>query len=105
MHELSIKWYRRWLTVLVNPVREQTGTPARVALYWRPGCVFCMRLRLALSWHRLSVRKVNIWRDPDAAAFVRFVAAGNETVLTVVIDGRPMVNPAPHQVIAAVRSR
>ena len=29
--------------------------------------------------------------------------AGNETVPTVVIDGRPLVNPAPRQVIAAVR--
>jgi mycoredoxin len=72
-------------------------------LYWRPGCVFCKRLRFALWWHRLSVRQVNIWRDPEAAAFVRSVAGGNETVPTVVIDGRPMVNPAPRQVIAAVR--
>jgi hypothetical protein len=31
------------------------------------------------------------------------IAGGNETVPTVVIDGRPMVNPAPRQVIAAVR--
>jgi glutaredoxin len=65
--------------------------------------MFCRRLRFALWWHHLPVRQVNIWRDPDAAAFVRSVAGGNETVPTVVIDGRPMVNPAPRQVIAAVR--
>jgi glutaredoxin len=76
-----------------------------VTVYWRPGCVFCLRLRLVLRWHRLSVRQVNIWEDPDAAAFVRSVAGGNETVPTVVIDGQPVVNPAPGQVVAALRAR
>jgi len=33
-------------------------------------------MRFVLWWHRLSVRQVNIWRDPDAAAFVRSVAGG-----------------------------
>jgi glutaredoxin len=47
---------------------------------------------------------VNIWEDPEAAAFVRSVADGNETVPTVVIDGHPMVNPAPSQVVAALRA-
>lgn len=46
---------------------------------------------------------INIWRDPDAAAFVRSVAGGNETVPTVVIHGRPVVNPSPRIVIAALR--
>jgi glutaredoxin-like protein len=77
----------------------------KVTVYWRPGCVFCLRLRLVLRWHRLSVRQVNIWEDPDAAAFVRSVAGGNETVPTVVIDGHPIVNPAPSQVVAALRAR
>lgn len=63
-----------------------------------------MRLRLVLRWHHLSVDQVNIWADPDAAAFVRSVADGNETVPTVVIDGRPIVNPAPSQVVAALRA-
>lgn len=76
-----------------------------VTLYWRPGCVFCMRLRLILRWRHLRVHQVNIWRDPDAAAFVRSVAGGNETVPTVVIDGRSVVNPPPRQVVAAIRGR
>ena len=66
--------------------------------------MFCRRLRLVLRLHRLSVHQVNIWEDPDAAAFVRSVADGNETVPTVVIDGRPIVNPAPSQVVAALRA-
>lgn len=67
----------------------------RVSVYWRPGCVFCLRLRLILWWQRLHPEMINIWRDPDAAAFVRSVADGNETVPTVVIDGEAFVNPPP----------
>jgi mycoredoxin len=66
--------------------------------------MFCLRLRLILRLHRLSVHQVNIWADPDAAAFVRSVADGNETVPTVVVDGRPMVNPGPGRVVAALRA-
>jgi glutaredoxin len=65
--------------------------------------MFCLRMRLTLRWHRLRVRQVNIWTDPDAAAFVRSVADGNETVPVVVIDGQPTVNPDPRQVVAALR--
>jgi glutaredoxin len=74
-----------------------------ITTYWRPGCVFCERLRLALWVRRLPSRWINIWRDPEAAAFVRSVADGNETVPTVVIDGQTLVNPAPKQVLAAAR--
>lgn len=76
----------------------------RVTVYWRPGCMFCLRLRLVLGLHRLHPRMINIWRDPEAAAFVRSVADGNETVPTVVIDGRPVVNPSPRVVVAALRA-
>lgn len=75
----------------------------KVSVYWRPGCAFCMRLRLILRWHRLHPEMINIWRDPSAAAFVRSVADGNETVPTVVIDDRAYVNPPPRQVVAALR--
>lgn len=64
-----------------------------------------MRLRLALWRHRLPVRQVNIWRDPDAAAFVRSVADGNETVPTVVVAGRAMVNPPPRELVATLKGR
>lgn len=47
---------------------------------------------------------MNIWRDPEAAAIVRSVADGNETVPTVVFaDGSAWVNPPPGQVVAALR--
>jgi glutaredoxin-like protein len=74
-----------------------------VVVYWRHGCPYCMRLMFLLLFSRLRYTKVNIWRDPDAAAFVRSVADGNETVPTVTVAGRPMVNPSVGKVLAAVR--
>ena len=92
------------MTDPVNGSIETTGANQRVTLYWRPGCVYCLRMRFVLRWHHLPVQRINIWADPDAAAYVRSVANGNETVPTVVIDGHPIVNPAPSQVVAALRS-
>ena len=74
-----------------------------VTIYWRPGCMFCLRLRWVLRAHRLRAEWINIWGDDDAASYVRSVAHGNETVPTVVIDGRALVNPPPRTVIAALR--
>ncbi|MBC9711163.1 glutathione S-transferase N-terminal domain-containing protein [Streptomyces sp. TRM66268-LWL] len=76
-----------------------------VTVYWRPGCPYCMRLRLALRLRRLPRTEVNIWENADAAAFVRSVADGNETVPTVVVAGHAMVNPSPGTVMAEVRGR
>ncbi len=88
----------------MNGPAEPPQSGPKVTLYWRPGCVFCLWLRLVLRWHHLTVHQVNIQADPDAAAFVRSVADGNETVPTVVVDGHPIVNPAPSQVVAALRA-
>ncbi len=70
--------------------------PSDVIIYWRPGCTFCARLSIAsrlTRWTENSPRRihVNIWRDPAAAATVRSVRDGFETVPTVVSgDGRPL---------------
>ncbi|MFC4122328.1 hypothetical protein [Nonomuraea zeae] len=48
--------------------------------------------------------KVNIWKDPAAAAFVRSVANGNETVPTVTVAGRAMVNPFRRELLEAVEA-
>jgi glutaredoxin len=48
----------------------------------------------------LAFQEINIWDDPDAAAFVRSVADGNETVPTVVVGGAQMVNPSARRVRA-----
>lgn len=75
-----------------------------VVIYWRPMCAYCMMLWLRLRFTRLRYTAVNIWKDPDAAAFVRSVADGNETVPTVTVAGKPMVNPSARQLLDAVRT-
>ncbi|MDX6315572.1 MAG: hypothetical protein QOF44_5036 [Streptomyces sp.] len=73
-----------------------------VVVYWRPGCPYCMVLRMGMRRTHLPYTEVNIWEDPEAAAFVRSVADGNETVPTVVVAGKAMVNPSTREVVAAV---
>lgn len=75
-----------------------------VVIYWRPDCVFCLNLLLGLKFTRLRYRKVDIRKDPDARAFVRSVADGNETVPTVVVAGRALVNPSKRQLLGVVRA-
>ena len=47
---------------------------------------------------KVARQDVNIWDDPSAAAFVRSVTGGDETVPTVVIGTTTMVNPSPRAV-------
>lgn len=75
-----------------------------VELYWRPGCPFCMALRPRLHRSGLPVREVNIWEDAEAAARVREVADGNETVPTVFVGSRALVNPGMGAITDAVRA-
>lgn len=79
-----------------------TGTDDGVVLYWRPLCPYCMKLRLSLFLTRLPHTKVNIWKDREAAAFVRSVADGNETVPTVTVAGHAMVNPSKSRIFESV---
>lgn len=67
---------------------------AQVTVYWRPGCPFCSMLRAGLRRHDVQFHEVNIWEDPDGAAFVRSVARGNETVPTVTVGDTALVNPS-----------
>lgn len=73
-----------------------------IQFYWRPGCPFCMSLDRSLKGIEIPLEKHNIWEDPDAAAFVRSVANGNETVPTVRVGDEFMVNPSAKDVAAAV---
>lgn len=80
-----------------------TGVPTAVpTVYWRPGCPWCARLRRGLARADVATREVDIWQDPAAAAVVRSVATGNETVPTVVIGDRALVNPSVRQVLDAL---
>jgi glutaredoxin-like protein len=71
-----------------------------ITFFWRPGCGFCRRLHADLEAAGVSFEMRNIWEDPDAAAFVRSVARGNETVPTVAIGDTALVNPSAREVLA-----
>ena len=82
-----------------------TPTTDAITFYWRPGCGFCMMLDRRLAKLGLPLDKRNIWEDPEAAAAVRSIARGNETVPTVVIgDDVQLVNPSATEVLEAVRA-
>ena len=77
---------------------------AVLQFYWRPGCPFCASLRRGLRRRGIAVEPINIWEDPAAAARVRQIAGGNETVPTVVLGDHELVNPGAGQVESLVRS-
>ena len=72
-----------------------------IVVYWRPGCPFCSSLLRQLDRRGVPHRRVNVWSDPKAAARVRAIANGNETVPTVSIGSTSLVNPDIHAVLAA----
>jgi len=73
-----------------------------VLVYWRRGCWYCNDLRGQLELAGIAYRPIDIWQDPAAAARVRSIANGNETVPTVVIGDRAMVNPSARDVVRAL---
>ncbi|MGW3467110.1 glutaredoxin family protein [Saccharopolyspora sp. NPDC000995] len=79
-----------------------TAAAQEVVVYTRPGCPFCASLRAGLQRQGLDFNEVDIWEDPDAAAVVRSIADGNETVPTVVVGGWQAVNPSASTVLTAV---
>ena len=79
-------------------------TSNTVTFFWRPGCPFCGHLERHLVANDVELEYRNIWDDPEAAAFVRSVANGNETVPTVTVGQTSMVNPTIDQVLEALSS-
>jgi glutaredoxin len=74
-----------------------------VVVYWRPGCPYCARLLATLRGRRGWLR-VNIWQDPEAAAFVREHNGGDEVVPTVLVGDETWTNPEPARVRAVLGS-
>lgn len=75
--------------------RRRSAADGRPIVYWRAGCTYCLRLRIRLGRSARQLHWVDIWGDPAGAAAVRAAADGNGTVPTVVVAGRPHVNPDP----------
>ena len=83
----------------VSAANELTPT---VQFYWRPGCGFCAALFRDLSGLGIEFEPHNIWEDPVAAARVREVARGNETVPTIIVGATVLVNPVAGDVVRAL---
>jgi glutaredoxin-like protein len=81
---------------------KMTAVVQEVVVYTRPGCPFCTSLRAGLRRQGLAFTEVDIWEDPEAAAVVRSIADGNETVPTVVVGDWQAVNPSATSVLSAV---
>ncbi|MGW5093966.1 glutaredoxin domain-containing protein [Streptomyces nodosus] len=75
--------------------QSRSAVDGRPVVFWRPGCKYCLRLRIRLGRGARRAHWVDIWRDPAGAAVVRAANDGNETVPTVVVGGRPHTNPDP----------
>ncbi|MFB8242593.1 glutaredoxin domain-containing protein [Kitasatospora purpeofusca] len=73
--------------------QRRSAVDGRPVIYWRPGCKYCIRLRMRLGRSARGLHWVDIWRDPEGAAAVRAANDGNETVPTVVVASRPRTNP------------
>ncbi|MCX5144974.1 glutaredoxin domain-containing protein [Streptomyces sp. NBC_00338] len=84
--------------------QRRSAADGRPVVFWRPGCTYCIRLRMRLGRNARRLHWVDIWRDPEGAAVVRAANEGNETVPTVVVAGRPHVNPDPAWVRAQLSS-
>lgn len=64
-------------------------------IYWRPGCSYCLRLRVALGLAGNRAVWVDVSRSDAASARVPGVNGGDETVPTVFVGSLPQVNPSP----------
>ena len=79
-----------------------TQTQPTVEVMWRPGCPFCTSLRRRLSRAGVATIEHDIWSSPHAAARVRGATGGDETVPTVFVGERALVNPSVRQVVDAI---
>jgi glutaredoxin len=79
----------------VLEARRRSAVDGQPIVFWRPGCKYCIRLRIRLGRSARQMHWVDIWRDPAAAAVVRAANDGNETVPTVIVAGQPHTNPDP----------
>ena len=82
-----------------------TGYVDGIEVLWRPGCPFCSSLRRGLRRRAIVTTEINIWDDPGAAARVRAVTGGDETVPTVFVGTAALVNPSVREVVDTVKAQ
>jgi mycoredoxin len=79
-------------------MRESGQDQNRVVIFWRPGCMYCLRMRTALGRAGNQAEWINIWQDDEGREFVRNNNGGDETVPTVILGDEVATNPSPARV-------
>ncbi|HHV19977.1 MAG TPA: hypothetical protein GXZ30_00310 [Propionibacterium sp.] len=77
---------------------QALAAPDRVAIYFKPGDFFCIRLRLALGGIARKALWIDAIADPEAEEWMREVNRGDLLTPTVVIGEELKRNPDPHWV-------
>ncbi|MFI9505325.1 glutaredoxin family protein [Nocardia sp. NPDC052566] len=75
---------------------------APIIVYWRPWCPYCLRLAAGLRLARIPFERIDITRDPAAAAEVRAITGGDEITPTVIVNGHQLVNPSVAEIRAVL---
>jgi mycoredoxin len=75
-----------------------------VTVYWRPMCGYCHTLKTGLRDRGIPYTPVDIWADRSQADVVKRATGGDETVPTVRVRERFLVNPSVDEVIAALHA-
>lgn len=74
-----------------------------LTMYSTNWCGYCRRLKAQLDRAGITHQVIDIERDPQAAAYVESVNAGNQTVPTVRFpDETVMTNPSISQILRKV---
>lgn len=80
----------------------------RPVVYWRPGSIRTMRLRLALRRAGIpssALTWVDIWHDSEGAAYARDLNDGAEKVPTIILpDGSAVTRPDPKVVVESLEA-
>jgi hypothetical protein len=55
-------WFPR--SISAQEAQRRSAVDGRPVVFWRPGCKYCLRLRIRLGRSARQLHWVNIWRDP-----------------------------------------
>jgi glutaredoxin len=69
------------------------ATPDDLVVYYKPGCPYAIRLRVALTVHGVAFTSIRLREDRTAAAKIREVTGGYEISPTVRIGANYLPNP------------
>lgn len=81
------------------------GDDGRLIMYTTTWCGSCRSVKAALERAGVDYDEVDIDEHPEAAAVVMRITGGYRSVPTLVFgDGRVLVEPRAHEVLAAIES-